>query len=39
MRLKGHYYRLYTRQFRQELERKYNVYDVVAESTPEQATA
>jgi ATP-binding cassette subfamily B protein len=39
MHLKGHYYNLYTRQFRQELERKYNVYDLVGETTPEQTPA
>lgn len=31
MRAQGHYYRLYTRQFRQEMERKYGVYDLVGE--------
>jgi ATP-binding cassette subfamily B protein len=38
MHMQGHYYRLYTRQFRQELERKYHVYDMVGEVVGEQAT-
>ena len=37
MHARGHYYRLYTRQFRQELERKYDVYEMAGEAAPQQA--
>ncbi len=37
MRAKGHYYRLYTRQFRQELELKYTPYEMGQEMTDELA--